>query len=89
MEGFDQWSGYGKILRKKFLKKGLTYRTRRGMLYKHSTEKEKYRGVEQLVARRAHNPEAAGSSPVPATIKRLVLSETSLFLSFQRILRFA
>ncbi len=27
----------------------------------------KYRGVEQLVARRAHNPEAAGSSPVPAT----------------------
>ena len=27
----------------------------------------KYRGVEQLVARRAHNPEVAGSSPVPAT----------------------
>ena len=27
-----------------------------------------YRGVEQLVARRAHNPEAAGSSPVPATM---------------------
>ena len=27
----------------------------------------KYRGVEQLVARRAHNSEAAGSSPVPAT----------------------
>ena len=26
-----------------------------------------YRGVEQLVARRAHNPEVAGSSPVPAT----------------------
>ena len=26
-----------------------------------------YRGVEQLVARRAHNPEAAGSSPVSAT----------------------
>ena len=24
------------------------------------------RGVEQLVARRAHNPKAAGSSPVPA-----------------------
>ena len=30
-----------------------------------------YRGVEQLVARRAHNPEAAGSSPVSATIKPL------------------
>ena len=27
------------------------------------------RGVEQLVARRAHNPEAAGSNPVPATKK--------------------
>ena len=26
------------------------------------------RGVEQLVARRAHNPEVAGSNPVPATI---------------------
>ena len=26
-----------------------------------------YRGVEQLVARRAHNPEAAGSSPALAT----------------------
>ncbi len=25
------------------------------------------RGVEQLVARRAHNPKVAGSSPVPAT----------------------
>ena len=30
--------------------------------------KIRYRGVEQLVARRAHNPEAAGSSPVSATI---------------------
>ena len=28
-----------------------------------------YRGVEQLVARRAHNPEVVGSSPTPATIK--------------------
>ena len=27
-----------------------------------------YRGVEQLEARRAHNPEAAGSSPASATI---------------------
>ena len=27
-----------------------------------------YRGVEQLVARRAHNPEVAGSSPASATI---------------------
>ena len=29
-----------------------------------------YRGVEQLVARRAHNPEVVGSSPSPATRKR-------------------
>ena len=28
-----------------------------------------YRGVEQLVARRAHNPEVGGSSPPPATRK--------------------
>ena len=27
-----------------------------------------YRGVEQLVARRAHNPKVAGSSPASATI---------------------
>ena len=27
----------------------------------------KHRGVEQLAARRAHNPEVAGSSPAPAT----------------------
>ncbi len=26
-----------------------------------------YRGIEQLVARRAHNPEVGGSSPPPAT----------------------
>ena len=26
------------------------------------------RGVEQLAARRAHNPEAAGSSPAPAIL---------------------
>jgi hypothetical protein len=26
-------------------------------------------GVEQLVARRAHNPKVIGSSPVPATIE--------------------
>ena len=28
-----------------------------------------YRGVEQLEARRAHNPEVVGSSPASATIK--------------------
>ena len=29
---------------------------------------QKRRGVEQLVARRAHNPEVVGSNPSPATI---------------------
>ena len=32
------------------------------------TGKNKRRGVEQLVARRAHNPEAIGSNPIPATM---------------------
>ena len=27
-----------------------------------------YRRVEQLAARRAHNPEVVGSNPIPATI---------------------
>ena len=30
-----------------------------------------HRGIEQLAARRAHNPEVGGSSPPPATIKNL------------------
>ena len=31
--------------------------------------RHEYRGVEQLEARRAHNPEVVGSSPASATIK--------------------
>ena len=31
------------------------------------TGETQYRGVEQLVARRAHNPKVRGSSPLPAT----------------------
>ncbi len=30
-----------------------------------------HRGVEQLEARRAHNPEVVGSSPTPATTKKV------------------
>jgi hypothetical protein len=30
--------------------------------------------MEQLVARRAHNPKVTGSSPVPATIEKETLS---------------
>ena len=52
------------------------------MLYYLGTQERatKYRGVEQMVARRAHNPEVAGSSPVPATIYELSFM-TVLFLS--------
>ena len=42
-----------------------------------------YRGVEQLVARRAHNPEVAGSSPVSATIKNAAFrKKCGVFLTF-------
>ena len=38
-----------------------------------------YRGVEQLAARRAHNPEVAGSSPASATSKVLISCEIRTF----------
>ena len=41
-----------------------------------------YRGVEQLAARRAHNPEVAGSNPAPATKRNLVTSTVTRFLLF-------
>ena len=37
-----------------------------------------YRGIEQLVARRAHNPEVVGSSPTPATIKSPLFSRKAV-----------
>ena len=39
-----------------------------------------HRGVEQLVARRAHNPEVRGSSPLPAT-KQDKSQDLSFFVS--------
>jgi hypothetical protein len=39
-----------------------------------------HRGVEQLVARRAHNPKVAGSSPVPATKEKILGFLTGDFL---------
>ena len=48
----------------------LSYRFKPG--FRHQTvfpQINQYRGVEQLVARRAHNPEVVGSSPSPATKK--------------------
>ena len=47
----------------------------RAILYKLN----EYRGVEQLVARRAHNPEVVGSNPSPATIKVLKLQDFGTF----------
>ena len=39
-----------------------------------------HRGMEQLVARRAHNPKVIGSSPVPATkLKALILRAFFIF----------
>ena len=38
-----------------------------GFVYNNKAVKIKHRGVEQLVARRAHNPKVVGSSPAPAT----------------------
>ena len=38
-----------------------------------------YCGMEQLVARRAHNPKVVGSSPAPATKKRLSILLTTFF----------
>ena len=34
-----------------------------------------YRGVEQLAARRAHNPEVAGSSPASATRTKTIITQ--------------
>ena len=43
-----------------------------------------YRGVEQLAARRAHNPEVAGSSPASATSKVLISYEIRTFSALLR-----
>ena len=45
-----------------------------------------YRGVEQLAARRAHNPKVVSSSLTPATNDLIVLN--SLYQSIQAILLF-
>ena len=42
------------------------------MSVKKDAPKIIYRGVEQLVARRAHNPKVVGSSPAPATKEKPV-----------------
>ena len=50
---------------------------------KFSSYKKLYRGVEQLVARRAHNPKVVGSSPAPATKRKSpLIGEGFYFLNF-------
>ena len=72
-----------RIRSKGFRKKNLTNRHCCVKLYKHSRVHLRYRGVEQLEARRAHNPEVVGSSPASATIKTTVFSrKTVVFLTF-------
>ena len=39
-----------------------------------------HRRVEQLAARRAHNPEAVGSSPTPAKCKKASLNKGAFFI---------
>ena len=54
-----------------------------GKIIKHLRSAPEYRGVEQLAARRAHNPEVVGSSPASATIKSPeIVSFRDFFLRF-------
>ena len=49
--------------------------------YTNTVVKIEYRGVEQLAARRAHNPKVVGSNPAPATrFKKFAKSELFSFL---------
>ena len=58
--------GVGKVILNIF-KKVLAKYKNCAIIVKQSETATIYRGVEQLVARRAHNPKVAGSSPVSAT----------------------
>ena len=63
-------------------KKVLTNEDVRGMILRH-LRVLMYRGVEQLEARRAHNPEVVGSSPASATIKTPdFATKSGVFLTF-------
>ncbi len=73
-------AAFKKEKNKIFLKKGL----QNGALVCIIVMQTKYRGVEQLVARRAHNPKVVGSSPASATksdtaIDTIVSIAVSLF----------
>ena len=74
-----------KYLFKKVLLKGLQFQSDCGIIAfaaKENGIKTKYRGVEQLVARRAHNPKVVGSSPSPATRSVTVVDTISATVIF-------
>ncbi len=75
--------------RKKFLnyiKKDLQYNNLYSIITLRSNG-QTYRGVEQLVARRAHNPEVVGSSPSPATKNETLTFKVGVsFLVMEKIL---
>lgn len=50
--------------------------------YTNTVVKIEYRGVEQLAARRAHNPKVVSSSLTPATKVIASLSEICYFLFY-------
>ena len=50
--------------------------------YTNTVVKIKYRGVEQLAARRAHNPKVVSSSLTPATKKLTRVARDCRFLFF-------
>jgi hypothetical protein len=58
--GWSSWQLVGLITRRSQVR---VLSPQPAMQYKQDTR----RGVEQLAARRAHNPKVTGSSPVPAT----------------------
>ena len=64
-------------------KYGLTNKMFCANIFKHLRECTEYRGVEQLEARRAHNPEVVGSSPASATRTDTVMdTNVSVTVSF-------
>ena len=76
------------------VQKGLTMACFHAIIHRHLRVR-RYRGVEQLEARRAHNPEVVGSSPASATIKSPeIVRFQDFFLRFRyrkvqsKILRF-
>ena len=75
--------GYTDFVQKQLTQKGLDKAV--SVCYNTQALKEvrKYRGVEQLEARRAHNPEVVGSSPASATITDTVMdTNVSVTVSF-------